>query len=35
MVFFVGRMSDKVSPKILVPGTLIFQIIIMVAYMFC
>lgn len=35
MVFLVGRMSDRVSPKILVPGTLIFQIIIMVAYMFC
>ena len=35
MVFLVGRMSDRVSPKILVPGTLIFQIIVMVAYMFC
>lgn len=35
MVFFVGRMSDKVSPKILVPGVLIFQIIVMLAYMFC
>lgn len=35
MVFLVGRMSDRVSPKILVPGVLIFQIIIMLGYMFC
>ena len=35
MVFIVGRLSDKISPKILVPAVLIFQIIIMTAYMFC
>ena len=35
MVFIVGRLSDKVSPKILVPGVLIFKIVIMTAYMFC
>lgn len=35
MVFIVGRLSDKLSPKILVPAVLILQIIIMAAYMFC
>lgn len=35
MVFLVGKFSDKLSPKILVPGVLIFQIIVMTAYMFC
>jgi len=35
MVFLVGKLSDKVSPKILVPGVLVFQIIVMTAYMFC
>lgn len=31
--FGVGRYSDKVSAKILVPGTLLFQILLMVTYM--
>jgi len=35
MVFLVGRISDKVSPKILVPAVLIFQILIMTGYLFC
>jgi predicted MFS family arabinose efflux permease len=35
MVFIVGRLSDRVSPKILVPGVLIFQIFVMGGYMFC
>ena len=35
MVFLVARLSDRVSPKILVPAVLIFQILIMIAYMFC
>lgn len=35
MVFLVGKSSDRVSPKILVPGVLIFQILVMSGYMFC
>ena len=35
MVFIVGRLSDKVSPKILVPAVLSFQIVVMTGYMFC
>lgn len=35
MVFIVGRLSDRVSPKALVPGVLIFQILVMGGYMFC
>ena len=31
----VGRMSDRVSPKVLVPSVLIFQIVVMGGYMFC
>ena len=34
-VFLIGRLSDKVSMKILVPAVLIFQIIIMGLYMLC
>lgn len=34
-MFLVGRLTDRVSPKILVPGVLIYQMIVMVAYMFC
>ena len=34
-VFLIGKFSDKISPKILVPFTLIFQIVVMSAYMFC
>jgi MFS family permease len=34
-VFLVGRLSDKVSPKILVPAVLCFQILIMTGYMLC
>jgi len=35
MVLLVGRFSDRISPKILVPSVLIFQIVVMAAYMFC
>ena len=35
MVFLVGRLSDRVSPKVLIPSVLIFQILIMTGYMFC
>jgi len=35
MVFMVGKLSDKVSAKIIVPAVLLFQIILMAAYMFC
>jgi MFS family permease len=35
MVFLIGRLSDRVSPKILVPAVLTFQIIVMTGYMFC
>ena len=35
MVFVIGKLSDKVSAKILVPGVLVFQILLMTAYMFC
>ena len=31
----LGRFSDRVSPKIIVPATLLWQIIVMTAYMFC
>jgi len=34
MVFIVGRLSDKISTKIMVPGCLIFYITVMMAYMF-
>lgn len=34
-VFAVGKVSDKISAKILVPGVLFFQIVLMGAYMFC
>ena len=34
-VFLIGRLSDKVSMKILVPAVLIFQIVIMGLYMLC
>ena len=35
MVFIIGKVSDKISAKILVPAILIFQILVMAAYMFC
>ena len=35
IVFLVGRLSDRTSPKILVPAVLIFQIVIMAGYMLC
>ena len=35
MIFLIGRLSDRVSPKILVPAVLTFQILVMTAYMFC
>ena len=35
MVFLVGRLSDRVSTKILVPAVLTFQILFMTAYCFC
>ena len=35
MVFIVGKVSDKISAKILVPAILLFQILVMTAYMFC
>lgn len=35
IVFLVGRLSDRMSPKLLVPGVLIFQIILMGGYMLC
>lgn len=35
IVFIVGRMSDRVSPKVLVPSVLIFQIVVMGGYMLC
>lgn len=34
-MFLIGRLSDRVSPKILVPAVLVWQIIVMLAYMFC
>ena len=34
-VFILGRLSDKFSPKIIVPGVLIFQMVVMIGYMFC
>jgi hypothetical protein len=33
-VVIVGKIADKVSAKILIPGSLVFQIIVMVAYCF-
>ena len=35
ILFGVGKVTDKVSAKILVPGVLFFQIVLMMAYMFC
>ena len=35
IVLLVGRLSDRMSPKLLVPGVLIFQIILMGGYMLC
>ena len=35
IVFLVGRLSDRMSPKLLVPGVLIFQIVLMGGYMLC
>lgn len=35
MVFAVGKLSDKISAKIMVPAILLFQILVMTAYMFC
>ena len=34
-MFILGRLSDKFSPKIIVPGVLIFQMVVMIGYMFC
>lgn len=34
IVMVTGRMADKVSAKILVPGCIIFQILVMTGYMF-
>lgn len=31
----IARLSDRISPKILVPAVLIFQIVVMIGYMFC
>ena len=35
MIFLTGRLSDRVSPKVLVPAVLSFQILVMTLYMFC
>ena len=35
IVFLVGRLSDRMSPKVLVPSVLVFQIILMGGYMLC
>ena len=35
MVFIAGILSDKFTAKVVVPATLIFQGVVMGAYMFC
>ena len=35
MVFMAGKLSDKISAKILTPAVLLFQIVVMTAYSFC
>ena len=34
-VFILGKLSDRFSPKVVVPGVLIFQMLVMIGYMFC
>ena len=34
-MILAGKMSDKFSPKLTIPGTMLWQVLVMIMYCFC